>query len=199
MKFQPSNYYHVFNQGNNHQKVFLREVYYGLFMDLYQRYVVPHCQTVNYVLMPNHFHFMVYCDERCVDQREDSILKLHPINAGLRQTLSLYSRTVNKYEGRSGSFFRQNTKSKCLEDGVMLGSVLRTRSSYIEECFYYIHKNPIRAGLVTNLADWPHSAYAEYTGVRRNGICSRELAERDCGFSKVDFKERCHSIEKMVS
>jgi putative transposase len=194
MNFQPGCYYHLFNQGNNRQRVFLQQSYYGLFMELYEKYVLPKCKTVNYSLMPNHFHFMIYCDDRYKDFKPDSILDLHPINAGIRQTLSLFTRTVNKYERRSGSLFRQNTKAKCLEDDILLGSAIRSRRSYLEECFYYIHANPLRAGLVSDLSDWPHSGYGEFTGQSANRFCSIDLAEKDCGFDRRTFVDRCRSV-----
>jgi putative transposase len=195
MRFIPNNYYHVFNQGNNKQTVFFKDSYYDAFLSLYKRHVQPHCITVNFSLMPNHFHFLIYCDERFVVQDTSTINDMHPISEGFRKTLSRYARIINDLEGRSGSLFRQNTKAKCLQDEIKLGSVLRPRQSYLEECFYYIHQNPLKAGLVGDLAHWRHSAYAEYTGLVSEGICDLERAERDCGFDRRTFRDRCHIME----
>ena len=195
MNFLPGNYYHVFNQGNNRQTVFLKDAYYEIFLNLFKMHVHPHCITINYSIMPNHFHFLIYCDDRYGFWNSQALKELHPINEGFRMTLSRYSRLVNNIEGRSGSFFRQNTKAKCIQDEVKLGSVLRSRTSYLEECFYYIHQNPLKAGLVGDLADWQYSAYGEYTGLAKDGICDLERAERDCGFDRKTFRDRCHVLE----
>jgi REP element-mobilizing transposase RayT len=193
MQFQSGSYYHIFNQGNNRQQLFLRHSFYDLFLDLYIKHVHPHCQTLNYVLMPNHFHFMVYCDERCAGLGGSGIAAMNPVSEGLRRTLSAYSKKVNMFEGRSGSMFRQNTKAKSLDEGIVLGEFSSSRLSYTEECFYYIHKNPLRAGLVNDLSDWPFSAYHEYNGRVKNGICDIKRAGRDCGFDSRTFYDRCHS------
>ena len=128
----------------------------------------------------------------------DSLRSLHPIAEGLRITLSRYARIVNSFENRSGSIFRQNTKAKCLVDDVKHGVLVKSKNSYLEECFYYIHRNPLKSGLVEDLSDWHHSAYREYIGKATDGICDIERAKRDCGFVSSDFWDRCHASEVQI-
>jgi putative transposase len=67
-----SEYYHVYNRGNNHQVVFLERANYLFFLRGVRRYLLGIDQTsevfktsdvcttvVAYCLMPNHFHLLV--------------------------------------------------------------------------------------------------------------------------------------------
>jgi len=70
MKFLPENVYHVYNQGNNQQNIFIKDFQFLYFLQLYQQYIVPHCETLAWCLMHNHFHFMIYADNRCLEVKQ---------------------------------------------------------------------------------------------------------------------------------
>ncbi|HEY6063033.1 MAG TPA: hypothetical protein VIV35_05460, partial [Chitinophagaceae bacterium] len=65
MTFSPNNIYHVYNQGNNRQTIFPQRPDYLIFLNLYKRFFYPVTSTIAWCLMPNHFHLMIYADERC--------------------------------------------------------------------------------------------------------------------------------------
>ena len=81
--------------------------------------------------------------------------------------LSSYAKAINKQEGKTGNLFQQNTKFKCV-------SLKHTDYSYV--CFNYIHQNPLRAGLVTKLENWPYSSFNEYLTPVKRKYCNKELA-----------------------
>ena len=85
MKFAPDNIYHVYNQGNNKYLLFIHDVHYYYFLELYQSYLVPFCETLCLCLMPNHFHFMIYTDERCTELKKQGGLLLDPVTNGIRK------------------------------------------------------------------------------------------------------------------
>ena len=52
-------YYHVFNRGNNHQRVFFSEENYRYFMQLADKYLADYISLLAYCLIENHFHFLI--------------------------------------------------------------------------------------------------------------------------------------------
>jgi REP element-mobilizing transposase RayT len=90
--------------------------------------------------MPTHFHFLV----RITTSDQD------PLRRKIGDILSGYTKSINKYHGRTGSLFQQHTKAKLISSDRYLISILN-----------YIHQNPVRAGLTENLEDWIYSSYPE--------------------------------------
>ena len=115
MKFLPENIYHVYNQGNNQENIFIKDFQFLYFLQLYQEYIALHCETLAWCLMHNHFHFMIYADGRCMKLKKQGGLILDPITNGFRKLLSTYSHEFNIKNNRSGSLFRPKTKSHLLE------------------------------------------------------------------------------------
>ena len=64
-----------------------------------------------------------------------------------------------------GPFFPARYKAKIVQD-----------EKYLIGLCYYIHLNPLKAGLVKSLDDWPFSNYPEFVG-KRNGF-NRKMQEQ---------------------
>jgi len=60
MFFEEGNLYHIFNQGNNREKIFFSRDNYIFFLEKIKKYIIPHADIIAWCLMPNHFHLMVY-------------------------------------------------------------------------------------------------------------------------------------------
>ena len=108
--------------------------------------------------MPNHFHLLV----QVRDEASPSTC-----GAAFRTLLSSYTRAIQRQESKTGSLFQQQTQAKNLLDG---------DGSYAGICFCYIHQNPLRAGLVSDLADWPWSSFVDYAGLRAGTLCDQREA-----------------------
>lgn len=52
--------YHIFNQGNNGQRIFFNRENYLFFLKKTTEFILPYADILAWCLMPNHFHFMVY-------------------------------------------------------------------------------------------------------------------------------------------
>ena len=63
MQFQDGHIYHVFNQGNNHQKVFFNRENYLFFLQKIRTHILPHADILAWCLMPNHFHLEIYVNQ----------------------------------------------------------------------------------------------------------------------------------------
>ncbi|WP_032829821.1 REP-associated tyrosine transposase [Pseudomonas sp. GM74] len=88
-------------------------------------------KTLAWVVMPDHFHWLVEL-ENC------SLRKL------MRQTKSLITREVNLSSSRSGPLWQQGYHDRALRREEDLVTLAR-----------YVVANPLRAGLVEKLGDYP--------------------------------------------
>ena len=170
--------YHIYNQGNNRERIFHEDADYIEFLKLFRKYVLPNCETLAYCLMPNHFHFLIQATEQSAKNKLVGNLNLCELSNGYRLLQSNYAQYINKKKGRTGSLFRQKTKAKSLQDG---------HKNYGFIAFHYIHQNPLRAGLVQQLEDWDFSSFPDYAGRRNGTICKRELAFALIGLDKENF------------
>jgi putative transposase len=185
MNFVPGDVYHIYNQGNNKQQTFFCDEDYLTFLRMTRKLILLHAEIIAYCLMPNHFHFMIAADERVSLIMKQGGLLIDPLTNGLRKLLSGYTRTINTKYNRSGSLFRQKTKSKNLSEiQTVVGKIIQ---DYYLTCFNYIHLNPLKAGLVTNMQDWEYSSCKDYLALRKGTLCNKALGMSLCNLSAKDF------------
>lgn len=194
MNFVPNKIYHVYNQGNNQQKIFFNEADYLIFLNLYRRLFPGCCSTMAWCLMPNHFHFMLHTDDRTCTEIRQGNLVIDPIANSIRKLLSGYARIFNNRYKQSGSVFRQKTKAKCLSDLEIKSNSQYLITDYYINCFNYIHQNPLKAGLVKRMEEWEFSSYRDYAGIRKGTLCSKELAWLHCNYDPVDYMKKSMEI-----
>ncbi len=185
MKFEPNQIYHVYNQGNNKQKIFFTPQNYHYFIGKMKKYLLPNAELLCFCLMPNHFHWLLYPNESgCHFKETKSPQKQQNLSYSIGILLSSYTKAINNQEKRTGSLFRQNTKSK---NGWI--NEFRTRkgekeefsflptSPYPKKCFEYIHQNPVKAELVKTAEHWEFSSANDYYEKNKNSICNLKLAK----------------------
>jgi len=172
MKFYQEKIYHVYNQGNNHQKIFFERENYLFFLNKMRTHLCQHCDILSWCLMPNHFHWMIRIHPDYEESLEDHSSTdtnapiVAPINRSISILLSSYTKAINRMYGRSGSLFRGRTKS------IDLSPDDRTDNQYPLICFLYIHQNPLKAKLVNKLEDWKFSSFRDYAGIREGTLCN---------------------------
>jgi len=141
MIFECGSLYHVYNQGNNRQKIFFNHDNYLFFLKKLKRHILPHADILAWCLMPNHFHLMVYVKQVYVPITDgvtwitDGVTPSHPVstpshpvsthkeisfNDNIGILLRSYSRAINNQEHRVGALFREETKAECItpNDGI---------------------------------------------------------------------------------
>ncbi|WP_299584491.1 hypothetical protein [uncultured Sunxiuqinia sp.] len=139
VEFETGHIYHVFNRGNNSQRLFFTRDNYLFFIEKIRTYILPHADLLAWCLMPTHFHLMVHVNEiRMPVKSEDyapfsslparASLEVKPslskksrsLNDSIGIMLRSYSRAIQKQENRTGSLFQKATKARCLTqtDGI---------------------------------------------------------------------------------
>jgi REP element-mobilizing transposase RayT len=175
------NYYHIYNRGIDSCNLFLESDNYEYFLSLYDKYISPVADTFAWVLMPNHFHFLVRIKEdvvykftdadRSVDpvrfekhkwettdlsasKAPDSVKKPTP-HLHFSHLMNAYSKYFNKRTGRHGSLFERPFKRK------LIGN-----EGYLKQVILYIHNNPIHHGFCSHPMEYPWSSYLSCVSVK---------------------------------
>ena len=193
MLIEKGHIYHIYNQGNNRQKIFFNRENYFFFLGKMKEYILPYTDIMAWCLMPNHFHWMVYVRETDIfrsrgatQSRTPTISDNISFNKSIGILLASYTRAINNQENITGSLFREKTKAECLTafNGITpsffnteYGTIMNIpdpEREYPQICFNYIHNNPVKAGLVKSAEDWEFSSCQDICGMRNGTLINRE-------------------------
>jgi len=195
MNLEKGYIYHIYNQGNNRQKIYFQKRNYEFFRNKIKTYILPYGDVLAYCLMPNHFHLMVLVRELELPRPSEGFaqseaLAYRTINQSIGIMLRSYTNAINKQENRSGALFRKQTKAECVncpkgiqpsfmsKDGITEIIQSLPEMQYPQVCFNYIHLNPVKARLVKKAEDLEFSSAGFYAGIRNEDIVNLEVAEK---------------------
>ena len=147
-------YYHLYNRGNNKQKIFFEEDNYVFFLKKFATFLLPHVDVFAYCLMPNHFHFFIRVND--VDEFEK----------GIKNFFISYSKAINLRYNRVGHLFQGRFKLEKI-----------TSNSYYTRIITYIHQNPLVAKLVKKLEDYKYSSYRSYLSTKPSMLKRQEVLD----------------------
>jgi len=171
--------------------VFYNRENYLFFLNKVTSHIFPACKILSWVLMPNHFHFLIMAtNESCKNVNEAHRPNLQLLSKNIGWLLSSYTQAINKQENRRGKLFAHNTKAKLLwEDTYPLSRSKRLSGyeDYATTCFLYIHQNPVIAGLVKKMDEWEFSSFKDYAGLRNGKLIDRKLAFEFIDLDQKDF------------
>ena len=194
MQFETDHLYHIYNRGNNSQKIFFNRENYLFFLDKIKKHILPHADIVAWCLMPTHFHLMVHVNDVFVERSEQVtsshlLTKKRSLNDSIAIMLRSYTRAIQKQENKTGSLFQNRTKAICLTQtegispawfqsnyGAMI-NIAMLEKEYPQVCFDYIHNNPVKDGLVKTATDWEFSSALDYSGKRKGKLINQKSAE----------------------
>ncbi len=137
-------YYHVLSRGNEGRAIFYDDQDRRIFLETLggagDRFGA---EIFAFVLMTNHYHLL-----------------LQTPGANLSRVMQwfgvTYTRRFNNRHSRAGHLFQGRFKSMVVEN-----------DAYVVELSCYIHRNPLRAGMVERLIDYPWSSYPVYAYGRK--------------------------------
>lgn len=133
---------HIMHRGNNRQDIFINDEDRQRFLQYVNTSLnATGCKLHAYVLMTNHFHFLLTPPNGEALSRFIQSLGRH------------YVRYFNAEYKRSGTLWEGRYKS-CLIDS----------DSYLLTCYRYIEENPVRAGMINSPEQYSWSSY-RYNGL----------------------------------
>ncbi|NJB84439.1 putative transposase [Lewinella marina] len=199
--YQQHTAYHLYNHSNNHELVFRSPEDYLYFLRKVRRELLPVADILCYCLMPDHFHFLIVpnasgCGPSPVFKsggnrnRGDAADYQQLLSHRIKILLSSYTKATNRRYGRRGSLFRQHSTAKAafqLRPGRVITDEYPTYpagSTYLTNCFFYIHNNPAKGDLVIAPEDWPYSSAADYAGNRDGTLCNYDLTRQLIGVER---------------
>ena len=142
--------YHVLNRGNGCAEVFHKRGDFAAFRELMaaanERLPV---RVLSYVLMPNHFHLVLW-------PRGDGDL-----SRWMQWLLTSHVRRYHRHYHGSGHVWQGRFKAFPIEQDEHLLTVLR-----------YVERNPLRAGLASRAEEWPWSSLAPRADGPRDELLS---------------------------
>lgn len=164
--------YHVMLRGNYRQDIFLNDNDRNYFLHLLEQAIIKFdCKIHLFCLMTNHVHLVV----------EVNNIPLWKIMLSIAST---YSRYNHKQTNRKGHLFQGRYKAKLVRD-----------EKYLLELCFYIHLNPLKAGIIHNLDLYDWSSHLDYSNRRKlpwlsidfiSSIIKREV-KIDPNPSYIDF------------
>ena len=135
----PDAWYHVMNRARLGQDAFPARKDYSGFMELLMdASEIFNMRVAAYCLMPSHYHLLI--------QTPDANL-----SRCMRHINGVYTQRYNARNGCDGTLFRGRYKSILVEE-----------DAYLLELVRYIHRNPLRAGIIDELKDYSWSSHKGY-------------------------------------
>lgn len=164
--------YHVTARGNRREDIFLDDADRLAWLEIFAQA----CKRFNMVchawcLMDNHYHIVIETIEGNLAQ-------------GMRHLNGVYTQTFNRTHQRVGHVFQGRYKAIIVE-----------KDRYLLELARYVVLNPVRAGMVNDVADWQWSSYSAMLGIQpapqwlqTDGILSQFAPQRSRVISLyIDF------------
>ncbi|MBD1400772.1 REP-associated tyrosine transposase [Pelovirga terrestris] len=132
-------WYHAMNRGRRRENIFLQSDDFEAFLNIVRESADRwNVHVAAYCLLSNHYHLLLQTPEgnlaRC-----------------MRHINGVYTQRFNRIHGQDGQLFRGRYKAVLVED-----------DSHLLEVMRYIHRNPLNAGLVRHLDEYPWSSHTGY-------------------------------------
>jgi putative transposase len=143
-KKSESGIYHIYFRGINRQSIFEDEKDSERFFKTLLNYQPTCGYTVYaYCLMGNHIHLLLKVGKE-------------PIEQIMRRICGSYVYWYNVKYDRIGNLFQDRFSSEPVESDAYFLTVVR-----------YIHQNPLKAGLVSDIGEYRWSSYREYVNINK--------------------------------
>ena len=132
-------YYHIFSRGNRRQSIFRSDTDRNTFLETLERMSDRFKVDIfAFVLMDNHYHLLLRTNQP-------------NLSKAMQWLGTTYTTIFNLRHAQTGHLFQGRYKSILVEN-----------EPYLIQLSCYIHRNPLRAGMVQRLIDYPWSSYPAY-------------------------------------
>ena len=160
--------YHVFNRGNDRRQLFSEPEDYQCFLNHLEEGALRFSvELYHYCLMPNHFHLLLK-----VPKGHDLPILMHGVQLA-------YVRYFKKTRSFVGHVFQERFRAPRIDE-----------ESYYLQCGRYIERNPVKAGLVQEAADYPYSSAKRYVRGERDPLLTTNPYYLQMGSSEREQQQR---------
>lgn len=152
-EYLPGHFYHFYNRGAHRISIFREDDNYLFVLRKMKEYCRSLTLTpIAYCLMPNHYHFLIRQD----GENRAGLLPQWIFNS--------YSKAYNKRYEHSGTLFEGDYRV-----------ILVNNEAHLLHLCRYIHANPVKHGLVVDLAEWSYSNYLEWISERNGTLVDHDF------------------------
>jgi putative transposase len=142
----PGHAHHVVQRGHNRQGIVQDDADRLQWKSLLRDAAVTHRVDVHaWLLLDDHFHLVL------TPQTAEGLGRM------MQSLARRHAAEFNRRHGRTGTLWEGRYRSTLIQT-----------ERYFLACMVYIDLNPVRAGMVTQAADFPWSSHAHYTGTRQD-------------------------------
>jgi len=133
-------FYHITSRGNQRERIFFEDKDREMLLEILKRTKERYGYLLHaYVLMDNHYHFLIETSKANISQT------MQNINTS-------YTVYMNRKYKRSGHLFQGRFKG-----------IIVDKDEYLVTLSRYIHLNPVRAGIVQRPVDYRWTSYRSYS------------------------------------
>ena len=200
-------FYHIYNRGINGCNLFRDNENYEHFLYLYDKYIGKVADTFAWVLMRNHFHFLVRIKSveeipfmvQAPEGQKDTSGSVKNLSESFRpesvskkkykpsnqfsHLFNAYTKAINKRYHRTGSLFEHPFRR-----------IPVTTNEQLRYLVYYIHHNPIHHGFCEHYLDYPWSSYLTMISPKQTKLSRDKVLE---WFENKTYFQEYHSKEQI--
>lgn len=196
---ESNNKYHIFNQAVGNEKLFRNDDNYTYFLKKFNEYITPIVKTFSYVLIPNHFHFLIEINdkaklydhykqleiskERMNFKKENEFNYENFVMQQFSNFFNCYTKSYNKRFNRKGALFID-----------YLRRTLVSEDDYLRNLVLYIHQNPIHHNCCEVLENWKYSSYTSFFTDKSSKIEREEVVS---WFGDLENFVQLHSLKQV--
>ena len=225
---EKGNYYHVYNRGNNREVLFKENKDYEYFLHLYDKYIPLIADIYAWVLMSNHFHFLVRIKDeeeigyfislnksfsKSVDYRNKDKNKWKTVDLRESKTSkSLQNKKINKKPNPSRQFShlfnsyakyfnkKYNRTGSLFQKG--FSRKLINSEEYQRNIVYYIHHNPVHHGFTNDMSKYRWSSFRLIISAKITKLKSKDVVEWFDNLENFEYfhktNQNLEKIEKLM-
>lgn len=166
--------HHIVQRGHNRNAVFVADEDYQFYLEnLLESKEALAIKVYGWCLMTNHIHLIV-----------EPIAEPESLSLLMKRLSGRQAAYTNKLEGRCGSLWQGRFKASPVQ-----------RDAYLLACLRYVELNPVRAGMVATVEDYPWSSYRERAGIKTRKL----LALDNCYLGLADTeRERLQRYRRFL-
>lgn len=159
--------YHIYCRGNNRQRLFRDPKDFSKYLELIEKVKLRYeFKLYHYCLMSNHFHFLLE-----VVTGSDLARIMHALQLG-------YARYYKKRYTYKGHLYQGRFRSPRIPE-----------ESYYLQCGRYIERNPVKAKIVPEAADYKYSSASYYVWGIRNDLITPNKYYEEMGRTSAECQK----------